>query len=160
MADENQPTLPVNPPLGMYPARVDEKGRIKLPVVFQEHLKRFSEPLFATSLDRRTGRIYPKSIWLENLKFFERYKENPKAARNLIFVAQDLGSETAMDSQGRVQLSPELRRELGIENQAVKVYADRGRIEILSEAVYEQRKRQAAETSESDLDAAERAGLL
>ena len=42
------------PPNGMYPARVDDKGRLKLPVGFQEYISGLPEKkLFVTSLDRR-----------------------------------------------------------------------------------------------------------
>jgi len=43
----------------MYPARVDDKGRLKLPVGFQQYFAGLQEKkLFVTSLDRRIGQIY------------------------------------------------------------------------------------------------------
>ena len=64
-----------------------------------------------------------------------------------------------MDSQGRILLSPELRREVGIEDQPVRIYAHKGKIEILSEKVYQERKQQAAELTDDDLAALQTAGL-
>ena len=64
-----------------------------------------------------------------------------------------------MDSQGRILLSPELRRELGIEDQPVKIYAHKGKIEILSEKVFEERKQEAAQLSDDDIAALQIAGL-
>jgi MraZ protein len=151
----------IEPPNGMYPARVDDKGRLKLPVGFQQYLGALTEKkLFVTSLDRRIGHIYPIENWRANKKFLFDYRENPKAAGRIAFNAQDLGADSEMDSQGRVLLPPEMRRELGIENQSVRLFANRGRIEILSEAIYEERKRQAAESAEADLETLERAGLI
>ena len=156
------PVDPQNePPNGMYPGRVDDKGRLKLPVGFQQYFSGLTEKkLFVTSLDRRIGQIYPIAVWRENKKFLNEYRENPKAAARISFNAQDLGADSEMDGQGRVLLSPELRRELGIENQSVHLYAYKGRIEILSEAIYAERKQQSAASAEEDQETLEGAGLL
>ena len=160
MGDWTQQLLMVEPPRGMYPGRLDEKGRVKLPVAFQQYFAALREKkLFVTSLDRRIAQIYPMAVWRENEKFFDSYRENPRIARNVAFNAADLGAETEMDGQGRILFSPELRRELKIENAPVRLYAYRGRIEVLSEAIYEERKRQAAETAQADLETLEAAGL-
>jgi MraZ protein len=153
-------TLP-EPPNGMYPARVDEKGRLKLPVAFQHYFAVLPEKkLFVTSLDRRIGHIYPLMVWRENKKLFDSFRENPRAARRVAFNANDLGAESEMDQQGRILLPPELRRELGIEDRSVRICAYKGRIEIYSEAIYEERKKEAAESPVEDLELLEGAGLL
>ena len=140
---------------------MDDKGRAKLPVSFQQFFAALREKkLFVTSLDRRTAQIYPMESWRQTEKFFDSYKDNPAAARKVAFNAADLGAETEMDSQGRVLFSPELRRALGIENAAVRLFAYKGRIEVLSEAVYEERKQQAATVTQEELDALEAAGLI
>jgi MraZ protein len=161
---EAQPTPiePQNePPNGMYPARVDDKGRLKLPVGFQEYFAGLPEKkLFVTSLDRRIGQIYPIANWREAKKFLYEQKENSQAARRIAFNAQDLGADSEMDNQGRVLLPPEMRRELEIENQSVRLFHYKGRIEILSETIYQERKREAAGSAEADLETLEGAGLL
>jgi len=150
----------VEPPRGMYPARLDDKGRVKLPAAFQQFFAALREKkLFVTSLDRRIAQIYPMAAWRENEKFFDSYREDPRIARNVAFNAADLGAESEMDAQGRILFSPELRRELGIENQPVKLFAYKGRIEVLSEKLYEERKREAAQTAADDLVKLEAAGL-
>ena len=144
----------------MYPARLDDKGRLKLPASFQQFFSALREKkLFVTSLDRRIAQIYPMAVWRENEKFFDSYREDPKIARNVAFNAADLGAESEMDAQGRVLFSPELRRELGIENQPVRLFAYRGRIEVLSEKIYEERKREAGQTAADDVAKLEGAGL-
>ncbi len=147
-------------PRGMYPARVDDKGRLKLPVGFQDFFKALREKqLFVTSMDRKVALIYPLATWRENEKFFESFRDDPKKARGAAFNANELGSEAEMDSQGRILLSPELRRELGIEDQPVRIFAHKGKVEILSEKVYQERKREGVELSSDDLEALQRAGL-
>jgi DNA-binding transcriptional regulator/RsmH inhibitor MraZ len=150
----------VEPPRGMYPGRLDDKGRMKVPVDFQSFLGALREKkLFVTSLDRRIAQIYPIAVWRENEKFFETYREDPRIARMVAFNAADLGAESEMDNQGRILFPPELRRELGIENQSVRLYAYRGRIEVLSEKIYEERKREASQMTAEDLARLEGAGL-
>ena len=144
----------------MYPGRLDDKGRLKLPAGFQQYFAALPEKkLFVTSLDRRTAQVYPIKAWRDNEKFFDTYRDDVKTARKLAFNAADLGAESEMDGQGRILFSPELRRELGIENQTVRLFAYRGRIEILTEAIYEERKREAAETAPDDVTKMEAAGL-
>ena len=150
----------IEPPDGMYPSRMDDRGRIKLPVAFKEYLEKFeNKRLFVTSLDRRIAQIYPMAIWRDNEKVFESFRDNPRVAKSVAFNAADLGAETEMDGQGRILLSPELRRELGIENAPVRLFAYRGHIEIMSEKIYEARKLQAAELTEEDFSKLEAAGL-
>jgi MraZ protein len=150
----------VEPPRGMYPGRLDDKGRVKLPATFQQYFAALREKtLFVTSLDRRIAQIYPMAIWRDNEKVFESFRDNPRVAKSVAFNAADLGAETEMDGQGRILLSPELRRELGIENAPVRLFAYRGHIEIMSEKIYEARKLQAAELTEEDFSKLEAAGL-
>lgn len=150
----------VEAPRGMYPGRLDEKGRVKLPTSFQQYFLALREKkLFVTSLDRRIAQIYPMEVWRQNEKFFETYRDDPRVSRNVAFNAADLGSEVEMDNQGRILFSPELRRELGIENQPVHLFAYRGRIEVLSENIYEERKKEAGMTAADDLSKLEAAGL-
>ena len=144
----------------MYPARLDDKGRVKLPAPFQQYLQAQPETkLFVTSLDRRIGQIYPMSVWRENEKFFESYTDDPQTAQNVWFTAADLGAEAEMDSQGRVLFSPELRRALAIENQPVRLYAYRGRIQVLSEAIYEERRKESEQNPVANVTKLEAAGL-
>ena len=160
MGDGNQGVAPVEPPRGMYPGRLDDKGRLKLPAAFLQFLNSLPEKgLFVTSLDRRIAQIYPIAVWRENEKFFESYRDNPRIARNVAFNANDLGADAEIDSQGRVLFPPELRRELAIENQGVRLFAYRGRIEVLSDAMYEARKREAAEAAADNVELLERSGL-
>ena len=150
----------VEPPRGMYPARVDEKGRLKLPVGFQDFFRALREKqLFVTSMDRKVALIYPMAIWRQNEAFFENYHGDPKTVRGAAFNANELGSEAEMDPQGRILLSPELRREVGVEDQPVRVYAHKGKIEVLSEKVYQERKQEAVQLTDEDLAKLQMAGL-
>lgn len=145
----------------MYPGRLDDKGRVKLAATLQQYFAALPEKkLFVTSLDRRIAQIYPISVWRANEKFFGQCRgEDARIARNVSFNAADLGAETEMDNQGRILFSPELRRELGLENQTLHLYAYRGRIEVLGEKLYEERKHEAAQTAADDVSRLESEGL-
>jgi MraZ protein len=147
-------------PRGMYTARLDDRGRIKLPAEFHRYLDTFNENLFVTSMDRKTARIYLMRTWRENEALFENYHDDPRVARNVAFTAAELGSEAEMDAQGRIPFSSELREALGIENnQQVRLYHNRGRIDVLSDAVFKARQQQASAAPEDDLNKMEGAGL-
>ena len=61
----------VEPPHSIAQARVDEKGRLKLPSEFLEYLKKLGvDKVFITTLDRQLARIYPISVWKANENLF------------------------------------------------------------------------------------------
>jgi len=144
----------------MYPARLDDKGRCKMPAAFQQFLAALSEKkLFVTSLDRRIAQIYPMEVWRQNEKFFEETTENAELVSQIAFIAADLGAEAEMDAQGRITFPPELRRELGLEDQTLRLYAYRGRIEVLSEKLYEERRQASLNTATKDVQSLYPKGL-
>jgi len=160
MAGEPNHTQTPVPPDGMYPARMDDRGRVKLPTAFKEYLDSLQDKkLFVTSLDRRIAQIYPIQHWRETKSFLENFTADPLAADNLYFNALDLGAEAEMDNQGRVLFSPELRRELGMEDQPVRVYAYAGRIEVLNTSTYDERKAAATRSPAADRAVLKKAGL-
>jgi MraZ protein len=153
-------TLTVKPPLGMYPARLDDKGRLKLPTVFQQYFNSFPESkLFITSLDGRTGQIYSTAAWRENEEFLRSYTEDPAAVQDLLFNAQDLGAEAEMDAQGRVTVNSELRRELDLQGQELHLFAYKSHVQILTEAIYQESRMRARPKGKENFDKLERAGL-
>lgn len=160
MEDEAKPT-PVEPPRGFFPAHVDDKGRLKLPVNFQEFLKATGdEKLFVTSVDTRTARIYPISVWKQNEKFLEELlAEDPVAAESLSFITGHYGEEGKMDGQGRVTLPSEMRREFNLENQDVRVGCVMGVINIYSAGEYDQRNQKSRENLVSNFTSARKKGF-
>ena len=144
----------------MYPGRLDEKGRLKLPAPFVQYLNSLTEKkLFVTSLDRRIAQLYPIGVWRENEKFFENYCDNPQVAQDVLFNAADLGADSEMDAQGRVLFNSELRTALDLAGQELHLFAYKGRVQILTEALYQERKQRASNASSANVDVLERAGL-
>jgi MraZ protein len=159
--EKNDLTPPiVDLPLGMYTTRVDDKGRVKLPVDFQQYFSQLGHAkFFITSLDRCIAQIYPITVWRQNERFLADYREDPEMAGNLAFNAADLGGQADLDAQGRLLFPAELRRELGIENQPIRIYAADERVEVLSEQVYLERKQRAKATGPDAVTKLRKAGL-
>lgn len=152
---------PVEHPRGIYPARVDDKGRLKLPADFQRYLTEIGAgKVFITSFDERIGRIYPISVWKDIEELLREPGEEADAAEDLWFTANDLGGDAEMDAQGRLALPSEMRKMLELENQQVYLEHYKGHVKVFSNKVYQERKRRAAENRAEKLKTFERRGLL
>ena len=161
MEEKLKPT-PVEPPRGSVSAHVDDKGRLKLPVNFQEYLGAIGDDkLYVTSVDDRITRIYPISVWQQNEKILEELAtSDPDAAEALFFVTNDYGAEAKVDPQGRVTLPTDLRRAMTLENQEVRLDWSQGAINIYSKAEYEAQLRNAEGLLEEANVAAARKGFV
>lgn len=147
-------------PRGMHNGKLDEKGRLKLPAQFQAFLELFPDgKYFVTSTDRMTAQIYPMSIWRENEVRLTSGAIPPKIAKELLFTANDLGQDQTMDSQGRITFNSELREELAMDGQALRLYSELGHIQILTDAVYQAQKRDSKANAASNREQAEGYGL-
>jgi MraZ protein len=158
----DQPEQVVEAPRGMYSAKLDDRGRLKISSDFLPWFDAHKgEKLFVTSLDRKIAQIYPLDVWRENERWFQAPGTDPRLARILTFNAADLGGDAELDNQGRINLPQELRKELGIENHAVvRLYAYKKRIEVMSERVYQERRLEAAtQLTMDDIAKAEACGL-
>jgi MraZ protein len=156
---ERTPTSSAGAPQGLLQARVDEKGRLKLPVAAQQYLREFGDSkVFITSLDGSTARIYPNSVWESNLEIFQQPQEDPEGVGDLYFLAQAYGEGGDIDGQGRVLLPTNLRRELGLENETVWLERYKNRLTVYNNQRYEERKRRALQRTGTLADL-ERKGL-
>ena len=159
--EEKPQTKPVEPPRGFFSAHVDDKGRLKLPVNFQTYLNAIDDTgVFVTSIDGRIARIYPNSVWNGNVKILEELNtQDPAAADAIGFMANHYGADGKVDPQGRVTLPTDLRRELGLENQEVRLDCSQGGVSIYSMTEYEARKRDAEANMAENLRAAKLKGF-
>jgi MraZ protein len=148
-------------PLVVFSSRCDDKGRLRLPKELEDFLRTFPEPeFFITSLDGRIARIYPIRTWMENEKVLAGFKKNPKAGKEIAFLAHYWGGMSTIDSQGRILMPQELRRKLGIEDQKVNLQFYNGALDVYSEKESEQRLASATQALEANLDELEKEGLV
>jgi len=96
---------------GNHPARVDEKGRLKVPNGFRAFIEsQHGAELFVTSVTGEHALIYPMAVWLEiERKLAAVPSTNPSKLRFLDRV-NFFGQAVTMDKQGRVVL-PQMLRE-------------------------------------------------
>lgn len=95
---------------GNAPARIDEKGRLKVPNAFRTLVEStYGRDLFLTSLTGEYVRIYPLPVWLEiEQKLGEMPSTNPSRLRFLVRVNY-FGQIGELDGQGRVLIPLRLR---------------------------------------------------
>ncbi len=96
---------------GNHPARIDDKGRLKVPNSFRQLVEaQWGTELFVTSVTGEFVRVYPMGVWLEiERKLAEVPSTHPSKLRFLDRV-NFCGQAVSMDRQGRV-LVPQLLRE-------------------------------------------------
>ena len=96
---------------GNHPARIDDKGRIKIPNGFRSLVEsHYGAELFVTSVTGEYVRLYPMPVWLEiERRLAEVPSTNPSKLRFLDRV-NFFGQTLSIDKQGRV-LIPQVLRE-------------------------------------------------
>ncbi len=100
---------------GNHPARIDDKGRLKVPNGFRTFVEsQYGPELFVTSVTGEYVRLYPMAVWLEiERKLPAVPSTNPSKLRFLDRV-NFFGQVVAMDKQGRVLLPQLLRESAGM----------------------------------------------
>ena len=95
---------------GNSPARIDEKGRLKVPNAFRALVEsKYGRDLFLTSLTGEYVRVYPMPVWLEiEQKLGEMPSTHPSRLRYLDRVNY-FGQAAELDAQGRVIIPVRLR---------------------------------------------------
>jgi len=157
---ENLISGPVEHPRGIYPARVDEKGRLKLPADFHKYLVEIgAAKVFVTSFDERIGRIYPIPVWRQVEALLSNAGEDAEDAEDLLFIANDLGNDAELDPQGRLLIPAPLRKVMRAENQPMWLEFQKGYINMFGEEVYAERKQRATANRAEKLKAFVKKGL-
>jgi MraZ protein len=96
---------------GSAPARLDEKGRLKVPTLFRAQVEEaFGPELFVTSLHGREVLLYPLSVWRALEEKLAQLPAIHRAKRKFLERVNYFGQESALDGQGRV-LVPQILRD-------------------------------------------------
>lgn len=93
-------------------AKVDEKGRLKIPAEFLKLFLELCGPtrrVYITSRDGRTVLLYPLTVWEEHERKVAALPSTAPALENYLRTVSYWGKETAVDAAGRVLLHPLLR---------------------------------------------------
>ena len=163
VAEDSGPNSTASPgeaPRGFLSARVDEKGRLKLPSAIAQYLAGLGENrVFVTTLNGSTARIYPLSAWRQAETILEEAGEDADVREDVAFIAYHFGADSDIDPQGRVLVPTDLRRALKLENEQVFLRCFKQRIDVIGREVYEQRLAKAMEGLGDKLQSLEKKGL-
>jgi len=137
---------------GNHPAKVDEKGRLKLPSAFKQlldaaHVAQF----YITSTDGLKAEIWPLETWeKQEARLVEASTMNASVAKFLDQTSY-YGQQVEIDNQARVLL-PQILREKARLDAEVAVMGRIDHLEVHNQALYEKRLEASALTAE-DLSA-------
>ncbi len=104
---------------GNSPAKVDDKGRIKVPTLFRKFIEeKYGRECYLTSLSGEFVRVYPMPVWLAlEQKIAAAGSINIPALTRFMNHTNFYGQVTAMDDQGRILVPPRLRMSSGIDGE-------------------------------------------
>jgi MraZ protein len=94
---------------GNYPAKVDEKGRLKIPASFLEELKGEGNQFYITSPTGDTVRIYPLTVWKGIEEKLAKLPSSNQHKRKFMMHTSYYGQVVELDGQGRVLVPSQLR---------------------------------------------------
>lgn len=95
---------------GNSPARIDDKGRLKVPNGFRVAIQdTHGRELFVTSLTGESVRIYPMPVWLEIEQRLAQMPSTHPARQKFLDRVNFFGQAAEIDPQGRVLIQPRLR---------------------------------------------------
>lgn len=95
---------------GNYPAKVDDKGRVKIPAAFLEALREYGNKFYVTSENGDYVRVYPMKIWNEIEEKLARLSSHNRTKQKFLTRTNYYGQVVELDGQGRI-LVPSILRE-------------------------------------------------
>jgi len=94
---------------GNIQAKVDEKGRLKIPAAYLDVLQEYGNRFYVTSEEGDHARIYPMKVWGEIEKKLAGISSYNVAKKKFLQHTNYYGQAVEMDAQGRVLIPAVLR---------------------------------------------------
>lgn len=94
---------------GNHPAKVDPKGRLKLPAGFKELIADAST-FFITSTDGKKAELWPMAEWEKQEELLADVSSMDDAVEKYLSLTNFYGQTVVMDSEGRLLLPQLLRK--------------------------------------------------
>jgi len=140
---------------GSAPARVEDKGRLKIPTVFRGVIHDQHGPdVFVTSLTGECVRIYPMPVWLETERKLLQMPSSHPARMKFLDRVNYFGLASELDSQGRIVIPPHLRDSASMTGE-VRVFGRIDYIEVWNEERFVQKLQRESWTDDDGLRIAE-----
>lgn len=106
--------------MGHAPAKVDEKGRLKIPSNFRKLIEeQHGSECFITSMDGERALIYPMAVWYAYQGRLSKVPSSSMAKNKLMEKVNFFGHAATIDAQGRVLIPTILRTVAGITEDVV-----------------------------------------
>jgi MraZ protein len=123
---------------GNHPAKVEESGRIKLPVAFkksvdEQHVTEF----YITSADGKSAEVWPLAEWEKVEQLLAEQGTLDDAVQKYMNLTSYYGQQVKMDGQGRVVL-PQILREAAKLDGDVAVFGKTKYLEIFNQEMIQQ----------------------
>jgi MraZ protein len=100
---------------GNHTARIDDKGRLKLPSAFRALVEGTHGPdVFITSLTGESVQVYPMPVWAEKEARLARMPSTHPARIKFLDRVNYYGQTGELDTQGRILIHPRLRESAGM----------------------------------------------
>ncbi len=100
---------------GNYTARIDSKGRLKVPTLFRRYVEeKYGSAFYLTSLSGDCVRIYPMPEWEAIEQRLSLLPSMDPARRKFLDRTNYYGQQSSMDTQGRVLIHPLLRKSAAV----------------------------------------------
>ena len=140
---------------GSSPARIDDKGRLKVPTQFRVGIQdRHGPDVFVTSLTGKSVLIYPMVTWLDVEREVQAMPRNHPLRLKFLDLANYYGQTSELDSQGRIVIPPLLRESASIVGE-VRVFGRLDYLEVWNEAHMKQKLDRDPWTTDDDRGMAE-----
>ena len=102
--------MELNTLLGHAPAKVDDKGRLKVPVDFRTIIaEKYGTDCFITSVDGEHAVVYPMPVWYDFQSRLAKVPSTSLAKKKLLERVNYFGQPSSIDAQGRVLIPAVLR---------------------------------------------------
>ena len=126
---------------GNFLAKVDGKGRLKVPASFRSVIEpEYGTEFFVTSLRGESIRVYPMPVYAQLEHRLSQSSAVKPAVNKLRTMLNYYGQAASMDGQGRVLLHPLLREAAGIDGE-VAVLGQQNFLEVWNREQFEERLR-------------------
>ncbi len=100
---------------GNYTARIDSKGRLKVPTTFRRFIEEtHGTEFYVTSLTGECVRLYPLPEWVSIEQRLALLPSMDPSRRKFLDRTNYYGQQSPMDGQGRVLIHPLLRKSAGV----------------------------------------------
>ncbi len=115
---------------GSAPAKIDDKGRLKIPSDFLRSLEEhYSGDLFVTSIEGDCAYLYPLSVWEQVEERLRKMPSTDRTRAKFMARANYYGAQVRLDNQGRLVIPPILRESAAMTGEVV-VNADLDRLVV------------------------------